>query len=46
MTFEECFPIWDKCNDTEKEVLKNSAEHVHYEKGQPILTGLECLGMI
>ena len=46
MTFKECFPIWDKLSETEKEVLENSAGLVHYEKGQHILTGLECLGMI
>lgn len=46
MTFENCFPIWEKLNDTEKEILSNSAQLVHYNEGQPILTGLECLGMI
>ena len=46
MTFKECFPIWDKLNETEKEVLENSAVLAHYAKGEHILTGLECLGMI
>lgn len=46
MTFENCFPIWEKLNDTEKEVLANSAQLVHYKAGQPILSGLECLGLI
>ena len=46
MTFKECFPIWDKLNETEQEVLENAAGIVHYKKGEHILTGLECLGMI
>lgn len=46
MTFKECFPIWDKLDETEKEVLENSAVLAHYAKGEHILTGLECLGMI
>jgi len=46
MTFKECFPIWDKLNETEQEVLENSAILTHYAKGEHILTGLECLGMI
>lgn len=46
MTFESCFPIWDKLNAEEREILQNTTEKVHYKKGDRILTGLECLGMI
>lgn len=46
MTFESCFPLWDKLNTDEQVILQNTAELVHYNKGDRILTGLECLGMI
>lgn len=46
MTFDTYFPIWDKLNDTEKDLLINSISFVSLKKGEQLRRcGSECVGL-
>ncbi len=40
------FPIWNKLNPNEQQALAESASERHYNKGELIHTGGECMGLI
>jgi CRP/FNR family transcriptional regulator len=46
MDFEDTFPIWDKLNDQERELLKKNASKRNFSKGTLLNTGSsDCLGL-
>ena len=44
--FERTFPFWNNLNNSDKETLCRTAQHVHFEKGTHIHDGNECTGVI
>ncbi len=46
MDISACFPMWNKLNTKERQLLSANARSLHYSKGELVHTGEKCTGLL